>query len=91
GGFLGDLFRFDSEHTSNVVKVVRYLLALLLIIILVTLINFLIWCLITKRDQSFMASSPPAPPVDESIISGSSPIPQSAPSPQIPPISIISV
>lgn len=100
GGFLGDLFRFDSEHTSNVVKVVRYLLALLLIIILVTLINFLIWCLITKRDQSFIAASPPPPPppVEES----GSPIPQSlseAPSPslsqqhqrQLPPISVISV
>lgn len=56
GGFLGDLFRFNSE-TSNVVKVVRYLLALLVIIILVTVINFIIWCLITKRDQWFMATT----------------------------------
>ncbi|KPM06092.1 low-density lipoprotein receptor-related protein 2-like protein 3 [Sarcoptes scabiei] len=56
GGFLEDLFRFNSK-ASNVVKVVRYLLGLLLIIVLVTLINFLIWCLITKRDQSFISSS----------------------------------
>ena len=56
GGFLEDLFTFSSNgKVSNVVYVVRYLLAVLVIIVLVTLVNFLIWCLITKRDQSFMA------------------------------------
>nr|XP_046915581.1 uncharacterized protein LOC124496148 isoform X1 [Dermatophagoides farinae] len=92
GGFLGDLFRFDSERTSNVVKVVRYLLALLIIIILVTLINFLIWCLITKRDQSFMATaSSPAPVEGSTTGGGSSPPPSSSQQPQLPPISVISV
>ncbi|KAJ6218743.1 hypothetical protein RDWZM_004555 [Blomia tropicalis] len=56
GGFLEDLFTFSSSSkVSSVVYVVRYLLVVLVIIILVTLVNFLIWCLITKRDQSFMA------------------------------------
>ena len=67
GGFLKDLFNFDRE-TSNVVKVVRYLLAILFIIILVTLINFLIWCLITKSDHSFMAPQQVAPTPTVSVI-----------------------
>lgn len=64
--FLRDLFAFEAK-TSSVVHIVRYLLGVLVIIVLVTVINLFIWCVITKRDSSFMAPAPqpatPPPPL----------------------------
>lgn len=64
--FLRDLFAFEAK-TSSAVHIVRYLLGVLVIIVLVTLINLFIWCVITKRDSSFMAPAPqpatPPPPL----------------------------
>lgn len=66
GGFLEDLFAFNAK-TSNTVHIVRYLLGILVIIIVVTLINFIIWCMVTKRDVSFMAPSSVSPPPPYSL------------------------
>ena len=48
--FLLSLFK----SSSNFEAILFYILIVLMIIIVVTLINLIIWCLVTKRDQSFL-------------------------------------
>jgi hypothetical protein len=43
-----------SSKSLDFLNILTYVLIVLVIIIIVVVINFLIWCLVTKRDQSFL-------------------------------------
>ncbi len=43
-----------SSKSLDFLNILIYVLIVLVIIITVVFINFLIWCLVTKRDQSFL-------------------------------------
>ncbi len=43
-----------SSKSLDFLNILIYVLIVLVIIITVVFINFLIWCLVTKKDQSFL-------------------------------------